>query len=147
MLRSFKKQAKNAANLTNEEVAKNIIECINGNRVYQSWDQTLELYRGLLNETTAQDLHAAFTAMWRTDNRFVSVTGNALIEEQAEETLAALYHEGGKTSGAAPGLDRQDRIPLSADPPPNRAASSPDSKQRCPGPLWRCMRRPLPTAC
>jgi zinc protease len=96
MLRGFEKRAKNAVNLPNDEVAETIVECLNGNRVYQSWEQTLELYRPPLEETTAQDLHASFAAMWQTENRLVAVTGNADMGADAEESLAALYREGQK---------------------------------------------------
>jgi zinc protease len=95
-LRSFEQRAKNAVNLPNDLVAKYMVGCLNGNRVYQSWEQTLELYRPLLDEATPQNLHDAFAAMWRTENRFVAVTGNADIGADAEATLAALYREGQK---------------------------------------------------
>lgn len=65
----------------NEAIVKNIIGCIMGNRVYQSWEQTLDMYQKIIENVTPEDLNATFANMWNKDNRILVVTGNADIAD------------------------------------------------------------------
>ncbi|MFV0421045.1 M16 family metallopeptidase [Oleidesulfovibrio sp.] len=94
LLRSYEKRAKFEAQIPSDSVAETMISCFNGNRVYQSWQQTYDMYKVFIEEASAEDLHRAFVEMWDSGNRIISVTGNAVIEGDADAVIRNLWEEG-----------------------------------------------------
>lgn len=102
MLRAYAKLAERSANLENDFVAKTIIGCLNGNRVYQSWQQTYDMYSRFFNEATPQLLHNALVSAWNSGNRLLFVTGNADIPGDASAILRAAWQAGEERDIAPP---------------------------------------------
>lgn len=106
LLRTYQLKAEWETDLSSQDVAKTLVACINGNRVYQSQAQTYAMYARFFNEATPQALHETFLGMWDSGNRLLSVTGSAVIEGDAEGELRRLWEEGQRRQVAAP-VDRQ----------------------------------------
>lgn len=92
--RYFEIQTKREADIPHDKVAESMVNSFNANRVYQSMSQTEAMYSDMMAEATTQDLHNAFKAMWKSDNRIVNVTGNAVIEGAPEQKLTSLWNAG-----------------------------------------------------
>lgn len=96
LLRSYGRRARFESQIPNDQVAETMIGCFNANRVYQSWGQTYAMYKQFLNEVTAEDLHTVFRGMWNTENRILSVMGNAVIKGDSNVELTKLWSAGNK---------------------------------------------------
>ncbi|ABB37245.1 peptidase M16 domain protein [Oleidesulfovibrio alaskensis G20] len=94
LLRSYERRARFESQIANDDVASVMIGCFNGNRVYQSWQQTYDMYKTFFAGATAEELHRVFLDMWDSGNRMLFITGDAVIEGDAGEELRRLWKEG-----------------------------------------------------
>lgn len=93
-LRSYARLARFESQMPSDKISETMIGCFNANRVYQSWGQTYAMYKKFLNEVTPEELHAVFLDMWDTDNRILSVMGNAAIKGDADAVLTTMWNDG-----------------------------------------------------
>lgn len=119
LLRAYKLKAERASNQENDEVAQTIVACLNANRVYQSWQQTYDMYSRFFSQATPENLHEAFMAMWNSGNHLVSVTGNAEIPGDAGAFIRAAWELGQNQQVTPPVPAEKSPFPYADEPKQN----------------------------
>ncbi len=90
---AYKRKVATAQQEQNDDIIGTMIGSFLSDRVYQSWEQTFDMYDGMIEKATAKVLHDAFVKMWSEDNRIISVMGSAKIDN-AIPTLEKLWKAG-----------------------------------------------------
>jgi zinc protease len=76
------------------DLARNIINTINRNRVIQSPVQEENLYSSPIMKATAADLHSAFREEWRDEMRLIEVLGDAkIVGSDPREVIKQYYQD------------------------------------------------------
>ncbi len=70
---------KKASTRNSRALARNIINSVNNNRVFQSPDQEKTLFAPVVNSATLKDIHESFKKTWEPEHRLVLISGNAKI--------------------------------------------------------------------
>ncbi len=72
---------------SSKQLANSIIYHINNDRVFQSPHQEKELYLPIIEAMTAAQLNETIRQTWSRDSRLITVTGNVVIGDTADESL------------------------------------------------------------
>ncbi|MCR6631887.1 MAG: insulinase family protein [Magnetospirillum sp.] len=91
----FETLAKQSGNRDSKDIAAEIVSTINADRVYQSEQQTRDLYVGLLDTVTRGEVEDAFRRAWDSGNRLITASGNHDLGKDAADKLEAAWAEAG----------------------------------------------------
>ncbi len=111
LLAEMEKAEKGAATRNSRALAAEIIWNLDNDRVFQSPKQEKALFAPVVRSVTAARLHEALQDSWAPDSRLVLVTGNALIQPEANETIRAVYQKSQTVEVPKPKVTESARFP------------------------------------
>ncbi len=77
IMADLQKQVQTKASRRSSDLASQLVDHLNDNRVFKSPEQEKILYGDLLKEMTLEDVNQAFRGLWNRDNRLIEVLGDA----------------------------------------------------------------------
>ncbi len=81
----FKQGVKRELSRDNSDIANEIVLCMNQDRVYQSPQQTLDVFTPMLATVVLDDVNKSFRSAWGAGNRIVSLSGVDLKADVSPE--------------------------------------------------------------
>ncbi len=93
------------------KIANKILRHLESNRVYQSAEQEKILYGPIVEGVTTDQVNEKFRAVWNHDSRLVSVTGDAQLGDNGQQTIADHYRRAVQEQVAGPQAGQKDLFP------------------------------------
>jgi zinc protease len=90
LLAGLKESVKTADNRDSKDIARRLIRHLGMDRVMQNAHQEWDLYAPVVEKADAEQLHAAFSALWERDHRLVMVTGNVDLDGEKMRPAALI---------------------------------------------------------
>lgn len=135
----FTTMRREKANRTNSDIAAEAVACFNADRVFQSTDQTCDLYLNMLSSLTRGEVEEAFRRRWDTGNRMLHLSGMAGVEN-APARLVEAWAESTAHAVEAPRDSVATAFPYLAEPTLPALVLHDSSRQLPEGPALRTVR-------
>ncbi len=118
-LAEMDKAVKNAGTRESGSLARDIMQNLSADRVFQAPHQEKDLYEPVIASLALEEVNQAFRDIWSRDHRMILVTGNAdlkSLEMSAQEMIISMYEESSRMPVSAPDQEKNVQFPYLPEP-------------------------------